>query len=117
MIPPSRIVSGGSSTIARSISSRMSGISSMPSWIAVRRGASTLADEGADLRQDAERRPERRKIAAVGEPHGDPASETLQVVDGPKRPAQVLPEEMLLADLGDGGQPSPGSGPDRGGDS
>ena len=64
-------------------------------------------DGVAEPRQGLNRRPERGEIPAVGEPHGDPASETLQIVNGFKNPPERLPEEVTLPDLGNGGQPLP----------
>ena len=50
-----------------------------------------LPDEGADLGQDQKRRPERGEIAAIGQSHGNPASQTLQVINGLKTGRGAIP--------------------------
>ncbi len=51
------------------------------------RGVSLSRDRVADLGQDQKRRPERGEVAAIGQSHGDPAAQALQVVNGlQKRP-------------------------------
>ena len=64
-------------------------------------------EKGEDLGQDQKRRPERGEVAAIGQSHGNPAAQALQVINGLKTAAEGFPKEMLLADLGNGRQPLP----------